>query len=299
MLRRALEAMSKSVVTLFAILYFFNLALPSALSAQAAGNSSGALVITLADIPEDCKTRGTFEPLASLLQSTAASPSAEAYESLGTFYGREGRFSCAVAAFQAALARTPEARQIRYELALSLLENHAPDRAADELRVVLRDEPNSFKAHNAFGRAMQDLGQLERAADEFKTALAINPRFALASYDLARLLSTQKKYKAAIYYLKDGLSHSPAPNLALEMKIVLADAFAETGDYADSIPLFRDAVAAQPNSAEWHFNLATAYAHNQDYPHAAEEYKETLRLWKTTHAAIQTTGKARRFSGKP
>ena len=278
MLRRALEAMSKSAMTLFPILYFFNLALPSALSAQAAGNSSGALVITLADIPEDCKTRGTFEPLASLLQSTAASPSAEAYESLGTFYGREGRFSCAVAAFQAALARTPEARQIRYELALSLLENHAPDRAADELRVVLRDEPNSFKAHNAFGRAMQDLGQLERAADEFKTALAINPRFALASYDLARLLSTQKKYKAAIYYLKDGLSHSPAPNLALEMKIVLADAFAETGDYADSIPLFRDAVAAQPNSAELHFNLATAYAHNQDYPHAAEEYKETLRL---------------------
>src|SRR5436190_5729100 len=104
MLHRALEAMSKSAVTLFPILCFFYLAVPSALSAQAAGNSSGTLVITLAAIPEDCKTRGRVEPLASLLQSKAASPSAEANESLGTFYGREGRFSCAVAAFQAAPA---------------------------------------------------------------------------------------------------------------------------------------------------------------------------------------------------
>src|SRR2546430_7900343 len=48
------------------------------------------------------------------------------------------------------------------------------------------------------------------------TTLFRSPRFALASYALARLLSSQKKYQAAIYYLKDGLSHSPGPDLALE-----------------------------------------------------------------------------------
>ena len=142
--------------------------------------------------------------------------SAEAYESLGTFYGREGQFSCAIAAFQAALARNPDRHEIRYKLALSFLENHAPQRAADELRVVLGAEPDSFKAHNALGRALQDLGQFEQASDEFKKTLTINPRFALASYGLARLLSSQKKYQAAIYYLKDGLSHSPGPDLALD-----------------------------------------------------------------------------------
>lgn len=284
--------MSNSALTRFLIQCLLHLALPSLVLGQAVANSSRAVATALPDIAEECQTPRSSGPLAALLQSTAASPTAEAYESLGTFYGRQGHFSCAVAAFQAALARNPQAHQIRYELALALLENRAPDRAADELRALLRDEPDSFRAHNALGRAMQDLGLVEQAADEFKTALAINPRFALGSYDLARLLASQKKYQAAIYYLKDGLSHSPAPNLALEMTIALADAFAQTGDYADSIPLFRDAVTARPNSAESHFNLATAYAHNQDYPHAAEEYKETLRLYPNHNQAELSLAKA-------
>lgn len=266
-------------------------ALPSTTLAQGRVDSSGGLTIELPDIPEECKTpRRTPEASAQAKDGKlqlnreprneveSRWPSAEAYESLGTFYGREGQFSCAIAAFQAALAHNPDRYEIRYKLALSLLENHAPQRAVEELRVVLRSEPDSFKVHNALGRALQDLGQFGQASDEFRKTLTINPRFALASYGLARLLSSQKKYQAAIYYLKDGLSHSPGPDLALEMKIALAEAYAQAGDYADSIPLFGDAVAARPDSAELRFNLATAYAHNHDYAQAAEEYKETLRI---------------------
>src|SRR5205823_4345374 len=222
-------------------------ALPSTTPAQGRVDSSGGRATGLPDIPEACKTpRMRPEAPAEVPRNEVESQglSAEAYESLGTFYGREGQFSCAIAAFQAALARSPDRHEIRYKLALSFLENHAPQRAADELRVVLGAEPDSFKAHNALGRALQDLGQFEQASDEFKKTLTINPRFALASYGLARLLSSQKKYQAAIYYLKDGLSHSPGPDLALEMKIALAESYAQAGDYADSIPLFGDAVAA-------------------------------------------------------
>src|SRR6266550_1980194 len=256
-------------------------ALPSTTPAQGRIDSSGGRATGLPDIPEACKTpRMRPEAPAEVPRNEGESQglSAEAYESLGTFYGREGQFSCAIAAFQAALARNPDRHEIRYKLALSFLENHAPQRAADELRVVLGAEPDSFKAHNALGRALQDLGQFEQASDEFKKTLTINPRFALASYGLARLLSSQKKYQAAIYYLKDGLSHSPGPDLALEMKIALAESYAQAGDYADSIPLFGDAVAARPDSAELRFNLATAYAHNHDSAQAAKQYKETLRI---------------------
>ena len=213
-----------------------------------------------------------------MLQSAVAPPSAEDYETLGTLYGRAGQFGCAVAAFEEALAHDPKGQQTRYKLALAFLENHEPNRAADELRAVLRKESDSFMAHNALGRALQDLGESEQAADEFKTALRINPHFALASYDLAQLLSSEKKYQAAIYYLKEGLADSPAPDLASEMKVALAATYAQLGDYVDSVPLFRDAVAARPSSAELHFDLATAYAHMQDYPRAAREYKEVLRL---------------------
>src|ERR1700745_3289054 len=95
--------------------------------------SSDQFAQALPEIPQNCKASGTSDPLATLLQSTAALPTAEAYVSLGTFYGRQGRFGCAVAAFQAALRRNPQ-NQTRYELALALLENHEPQRAATELR---------------------------------------------------------------------------------------------------------------------------------------------------------------------
>src|SRR5207244_1785931 len=204
---------------------------PPAPRDQGKVDSSGGRATGLPDIPEACKTpRMRPEAPAEVPRNEVESQglSAEAYESLGTFYGREGQFSCAIAAFQAALARNPDRHEIRYKLALSFLENHAPQRAADELRVVLGAEPDSFKAHNALGRALQDLGQFEQASDEFKKTLTINPRFALASYGLARLLSkairgqgkarinrqrfalasyglarllsSQKKYQAAIYY---------------------------------------------------------------------------------------------------
>src|SRR2546429_7011943 len=157
-------------------------ALPSTTPAQGRIDSSGGRATGLPDIPEACKTpRMRPEAPAEVPRNEVESQglSAEAYESLGTLYGREGRFSCAIAAFQAALARDPQAYQIRYELAIALLENHAPDQAADEVRAVLHDDPNSFRAHNVLGQALQDLGQLEQAAEESKTALAINPRLAL------------------------------------------------------------------------------------------------------------------------
>ncbi|PYT77873.1 MAG: hypothetical protein DMG42_01755 [Acidobacteria bacterium] len=137
-------------------------ALPSTTPAQGRVDSSGGRATGLPDIPEACKTpRMRPEAPAEVPRNEVESQglSAEAYESLGTFYGREGQFSCAIAAFQAALARNPDRHEIRYKLALSFLENHAPQRAADELRVVLGAEPDSFKAHNALGRALQDLAE--------------------------------------------------------------------------------------------------------------------------------------------
>src|SRR5207253_3241100 len=85
-------------------------ALPSTTPAQGRVDSSGGRATGLPDIPEACKTpRMRPEAPAEVPRNEVESQglSAEAYESLGTFYGREGQFSCAIAAFQAALARSP------------------------------------------------------------------------------------------------------------------------------------------------------------------------------------------------
>ena len=262
-------------------------------NADRVSEAGGQIPPTARPIPEECKaTEKSPGPIDTLLQKVVSGPSAEAYETLGILYGRAGNFKCAIAALDAAVALNPKSTQTRYHLGLALTENHETTRAADELRAVLREEPNSFSAHNALGLALQDLGHLEEASKEFKTALRINRRFALASYDLSRLLSSEKNYQAAIYYLKEGLANSPPAGLAYEMKLALAVAYAQIGKYTESIPLFQEAVASYPDSTELHFDLATAYAHCDDYISAVKEYKEVLRLDPKHNSAELSLAKA-------
>ena len=240
-------------------------------------------------LPADCKPP---EQTAGSPLSSQESSSQETYATLGTLYGRAGNFRCAVAAFEAALSLNPAATQTRHSLALALLENHEPKRAADELRTVIAQDPNSFAAYNALGLALQDLGDSEQAAKLFETSLKINPHFALAFFDLAQLRSSQKKYGAAAYYLTQGLSNAPSPELALQIKLALGLVYAQQQDYRSAIPLFQDLILSRPNSSELHFDLATAYAHADDYPNAAREYKEVLRLDPDNHQAELSLAKA-------
>ena len=277
------------------LLVLFSLLFPLILPAQAAPvlEPSRQLASSSPQIPDSCKAmEKASDSAAAQLQIDSSQPSAETYDKLGTFFGRAGNYGCAIAAFEAALAFDPKTPQARYHLALALMENHEPKRAADELKTVIRQDPNSFTAHNALGLALQDLGEAEKAANEFETALRLNPRFALAFYDLAQLRSSQKKLQAAIHYLKEGLANSPASELALEMKLALAVAYAQQANYANSIPLFQEVLVSRPSAPELHFDLATAYAHLSDYAHAVVEYKEALRLDPSHNQAELSLAKA-------
>ena len=226
-----------------------------------------------------CKQpRSSFPSLPNALQAVSAQPTAESYERLGTVYGQGGDPQCAAEAFTAALALDPDSTSARYSLALALIESHNPKRAETELRTVLRRESGSPQVHNALGLTLQDLGKADAAAEEFQTALKLSPKFALADFDLARLLSSQRNYRAAIHYFRQGLANSPAPMLAVQLKNALAIAYSQVSEYEEATSLFQELISAQPQSPDLHFDLATAYAHRQDYAKAVAEYKEVLRL---------------------
>lgn len=251
---------------------FLALVISLPVAAQTSGTGSAA-----SQIPRECEALPSDTP-PELVQALATQPTAKLYDQLGLLYGRAGSPRCASVAFQAALVLDPNATQTRYNLSLALIENRQPAEAVDQLRVVLQQQQDSFAAHNALGLAFQDLGRSDDAIDEFRTALRINRHFALAYYDLAQLLSSQHSDAAAIYYLKQGLASSPAPQLMLQMKTALAVAYAQLGNYAESLPVLQELVAAQPDSVDLHYDLATAYAHQENYAEAAKEYKEVIRL---------------------
>src|SRR2546426_1863005 len=218
-----------------------------------------------AQMPAACKGPTELERV------LATHPSAGAYDALGAFFGERQQLSCAIAAFEAAVHHDPNFWEARFNLSLALLQRHDAARAARELRVAVRIKPDDPLGHIALGEALSELGQNEAAIEEFKLALKSDPKSVPALDGLAKALIAQKRYSAAIAYLKD----APADPV---LQDDLAVAYSSSGDVAEAVKLLAQLVQQNPSSADRHTRLGLAYTQDSQFRQAVDEFRKALRL---------------------
>ena len=218
-----------------------------------------------AQMPAACKGPAELE------KAVATQPSAGVYDALGAYFGQRQQLSCAIAAFEAAVHQDPNSWEARFNLSLAPLQRHDPARAARELRVATRIKPDDPLGHIALGQALSGLGKNEAAIEEFKFALKSDPKSIHALDELAKALIAQKRYSAAIAYLREG-----PPNPVLQDD--LAVAYASHGDVAEAVKVLARLVQQDPLSADRHARLGLAYAQGSQFRQAAGEFQEALRL---------------------
>jgi Tfp pilus assembly protein PilF len=97
------------------------------------------------------------------------------------------------------------------------------------------------------------LNQDDAAIDEFKIALKKDPKSVPALDGLAKSLIAQKRYSAAIAYLKD------APPVTV-LQNDLAIAYSKNETVGEAVQVLTNIVKQDPSSAEAHSNLAIAYS---------------------------------------
>src|SRR5713101_4235460 len=105
---------------------------------------------------------------------------------------------------------------------------HPSARAARELRIATRLQPENPLSHIALGVALSQLDQDDAAIDEFKVALNADPKSVPALDGLAKSLMTQKRHSAAIAYLKDA---PPVPMLQNDLAI----AYSKNGNVSEAV----------------------------------------------------------------
>jgi len=219
----------------------------------------------LAQLPANCKGPAELERV------LATHPSPGAYDALGAYFGQRQELTCAIAAFEAAVHQDPNLWEARFDLALALLQKHEPARAARELKVAVRLKPDNAMGHIALGEALGELEQNEAAVEEFKLALKADSKSVPALDGLAKALIAQKRYSAAIAYLKDG----PADPM---LQDDLAVAYSSSGDVAETVKLLSGLVQQDPTSADRHARLGLACTQESQFREAADEFREALRL---------------------
>jgi tetratricopeptide (TPR) repeat protein len=206
-----------------------------------------------------------------LQRKIASHPSANAYDALGSYFGQEDRYSCAVSAFRSSLRLDPKSWQTHSYLGLALLASGKPDKAVDELRASLKLNPDQPNTHMTLGAALSQLNQLDAAIEEFNIVRKADPKSVTALDWLSKAFISEGRYSAAIALLKNRDDDE-----VLQMNLVIA--YSKNEDNDEAIRLLSQMVKDRPTSAVPHAGLATIYTQQNRLEDAVVEFKEALRL---------------------
>ena len=270
--------------------------LAGTLSVASQNSALGQAALTghAAALPKSCLEQShPSEKITALLESVHDHPTAGAYNTLGVLYAQADRVSCGIAAFEAALKLEDQNWEAHYNLALALLKKGDRARAVQELQTAIQQKPDSVSSHFALGSVSEDERKLGEAEEQFRSTLKIDPHFTPGAIKLSEVLISEGKPQAAVASLEDAVKQAP-PDQSEPVRAALGVAYAATGEMEKALLTLKSLVAAQPDSADAHFNLGLIYARqgqSKDKEAAAAEFREALRLDDGLHPARIALGR--------
>jgi Tfp pilus assembly protein PilF len=203
----------------------------------------------------------------------------------------------------AAAQKTAEFRP-RYYLADAQLAAGNPGKAEENYRAALEADGKSPGAQLGLGRALAQQGKLAEAAPYFERAAGLDANYRDSLLELAalfeksgqadkaieiyrrfpgnpavaerlgELLLESNQYSDAVPRLEEAYSKSPTE----ANRVALAEAYVFNQQPDKALPLFEKAVAAEPANYDLHLMYARALRDRKQYPPAARQFSEALKL---------------------
>ncbi len=147
--------------------------------------------------------------------------------------------------------------------------------ALDELREVIRLDPDHADAHYQLGVELYSSGQITQGIAELREAIRLQPRHVEARYHLAKALIKERDSLLQAETSRGATSGEP---VLAEAYLELAKALIASGDFPQAVMEVREALRLEPNFAEAHATLGLAYFNMGDVESASDEYRTVVRL---------------------
>lgn len=141
------------------------------------------------------------------------------------------------------------------------------DKAREESRTALALEPNLLEAHWARGYVLEITGNYEEAVDEFETAVSLNPNIARVYMALGRNQINTQELDQAVYNFTKAYSLNPtdpSPNL------FISRVYGMLGEWEKGIQYGTAALRDGPSDPDLYANLGTLYYRKGQYNQAAD-----------------------------
>jgi tetratricopeptide (TPR) repeat protein len=148
------------------------------------------------------------------------------------------------------------------------------EKAAEEYRRTLELEPTSDDAYGGLATAYARLGQLEEAEQAYKQAISARPGY-WATYNwLGLFYMGHARYDDAAAMFSQAVALAPD---SFTGYYNLGGVRVLQGRYAEAIPLLEKSLSIRP-TADARSNLATAYFQMRRYSESASNFEEAVKL---------------------
>lgn len=228
------------------------------------------------------------EPLRRAVAADAKN--AAAHHMLGKSYFMMGDFEKAVAELETALKLSPNDYDAEYTLGLAFLKKKDLPKAKQLYGQMVQRLGNRPALRVLVGRAYRETGFLPESIEEFKAAIALDPRFPRVHY-----------YLGLTYLYKDGAARmrDAMEEFKVELNANPEEYFANyylgilyimDRKFDEAIGLLEKAVRKQPDNPDPYFHLGQAYQGAGKHQQAVEVLQKTIALTpKLDHNDYQVT----------
>src|SRR3954451_25064728 len=134
------------------------------------------LLLAAVTIATPARSQHTCEAPRDVRIRLIGKPADAAANELGAWFAQKGDLTCAIQSFENAVKANPDSLDGRYNLGLALTEAGNSARAARELQILARREPNVARVHAALGLALRGSGDLSGAESELRKALVLDDK---------------------------------------------------------------------------------------------------------------------------
>ncbi|HEY6447441.1 MAG TPA: tetratricopeptide repeat protein [Acidobacteriaceae bacterium] len=181
-----------------------------------------------------------------------AHPTAAGWAELGNWFGGQKNFACAAQALQSAVRLEPRSAQLTYLLGLAYYEQGKFDDAVAPLQRSAAADGTALKPHLLLGSVYVHVSRLAEAEAQWRAALAIDPKSAMALDGLSDALMDQQKFDAVIALLRS------AP-LDEKLTLELAAAYSQAGLPVQAVDTVSKAMKTYPDSVPLANTLVSLY----------------------------------------
>jgi tetratricopeptide (TPR) repeat protein len=197
----------------------------------------------------------------------------DAYLYLSRNYMRDRRFKEATPVLENGLAQAPDNAAMRVGMGELALHERSLDRAEDEFKKAIQLNPYEADAHLGASRVSQERGKFELAATQVEKALELNPRIPGGRLQRGVALWKLGRLDEAITELE--AAHEAEPKVT-QIVVTLGAVKFDKGDLAGALGHLNSALVAEPGHPDGNFYLARLKNAKNEQTQAIEAIKRAL-----------------------